>query len=413
MLIGGYQTQSSWEVFNEVAEWLIFGEGQAAALTFPGAFEMLPLGTECVALEEDGLRLPQNIVSFPFWRDRFAGPIEKFAEKTGLEREAYLERVRVAIEKAERFRGSFDRSQGDDLVYHLFSSRHQIPPSYIATASGDGLEIRPSGAPLIDADGRVAVSSATNDSLRELPSGKAWPLEESHGKLLSDPGFARFLQLELSKIIELARAQEVLAFAAVNTEIADTFRARGLIALPQPDAVSPRLLTTAQKQAIATYNISVFTAANPVALYASPTLLASKIDDEVEDLDTARALYESIAWADPDRVDAATLNRLAVIHLEQNRPEHAQIVLESAAIVARRGSDPQLTPELHANIYRNLAAAFTATGRGEKAERASRRADAIRRGLDDEYEGYFPTDSRLREVLGPAMAERIRLDLRR
>jgi len=124
-----------------------------------------------------------------FWKRRFKQQFIEYARETKMpgstdeERlQHYMEKVGDALAKAKQFNASFNRQQGKDSIYYLFSSRLKLAMRFILDTENGSLEIIRRES-LVGGDGRVPRQSATNQKYREIDTGHIYQLDAGHGEL--------------------------------------------------------------------------------------------------------------------------------------------------------------------------------------------------------------------------------------
>lgn len=375
MLIDGYQPYEGASGFEHFAYDLIFRNAHAAMFTFPSVFELLWQGDSCAVLKGDSGQEAQNLLLLDFWKRRFKERFQKFANSTGMpgvtdeERlRNYVDRVNAAIEKAQKFRLSFNRRQGTDSVYYLFSSKHDMPMRFIMTAKKGSLEII--GKELsVKGDGRVPRKSAVNQEFREVPTGHIYQLDAGHGELLSDPKLGDFVE-EIKLLIEKDKALEIGAYVASDPDLRKQFSAEGLLISPSPSGVSPASVSDAHRKTVASLNLATVRKADVEVSPETAKQVGRTLEDNQRNVAGARVVYRSTAILNEGEMDSRTLNRLGYILLQEKKFSEAAAIFRKATEKAETTKDPYLSDELKAKIYGNLGTALFHAGFLDEAKRA-------------------------------------------
>ena len=124
-----------------------------------------------------------------------------------------MEKVANALTKAKQFNASFNRQQGKDSIYYLFSSRLKLAMRFILDTDKGSLGIIRKES-LVGGDGRVPRESATNQKYREIDTGHIYQLDAGHGELLSDSKVMDFFEQEVKLLIQRDQAVAIGAYVA-------------------------------------------------------------------------------------------------------------------------------------------------------------------------------------------------------
>ena len=365
MLIEGYRQSGDPGWFMEVAYRLVFGDAQPAVFTFPSVFELLSRDGTCLNLLAGDQAYPQNHFETGFWQKQMAETLKGLAKKAGMtdKMPEYLALVATAIETAKRFNATLDLKEHRDLVYYLYSEDREMHAGYTVRADSGTLSVVTGEKPDAHGDGRVPAASATNDRFRVPGQGRTWQLREEHGNLLADPHFGQFVKKELKPLMEMEKAREIVRFAANDETLKNKIAALEWVVPPgvQPAAVTEPL--SRAQTVIARLNLE--TAAKEPAARAGVKNLGRTLEETQPNV--AAALYKSAWLANPDEMDARTLNRLGRIKLQRGEVDEAAAILEQAAEIAETRDDPYLDRELKGYIYSNLGAAYEKANFRQKA----------------------------------------------
>src|SRR2546425_11999757 len=162
----------------------------------------------------------------------------------------YMEKVGDAIGKAKQFNASFNRQQGKDSIYHLFSSKLKLPMRFILDTGNGSLEIIRKES-LVGGDGRVPRESATNQKYREIDTGRIYQLDAGHGELLSDSKLMDFFEQEVKLLIQRDQAVAIGAYVSSDPALHQQFVAQRLLISPTPFGVSPASFSQEDKKKVA------------------------------------------------------------------------------------------------------------------------------------------------------------------
>lgn len=199
MLLLGYRPYPGASLLEDSVYKLLFRDLRAAAYTWQSVFELLPRPTadmrSCVVLDSGVGPTPANHFSIRVWDESMPG-IGDVASQLKIERSEFLRRLSALLSRAEEFRKNLDLTEGplEERVTYFYGFGKPTTSQISISGRTGKLKTKPSES--TNGDGRVLFYSATND-----PDAEDTPrsLQSSHGDLVRDGSFVRFIGDEIGK----------------------------------------------------------------------------------------------------------------------------------------------------------------------------------------------------------------------
>jgi hypothetical protein len=260
MLLAGYRPYPGASVLEKNLYELLFSQLRPAALTFPSVFELLPKESDdpsdaCLFVRDATGEHPQRHFDPGVWTNpdssifQFLNGASSYNplrwrlslspwrthqavwEILGLSQAEFDNDLTAVLKRARDFRENFDSSEQplSGQVDYFYSDEYQTTARVVIDADR-GTIVADAPGTLQAGDGRVLVTSAipalAGDALtpRELHS--------SHGDLVKDGTFLRYLDLELNRRIAAATVEQVAALITADPSAQAAFVAQGVILEP-------------------------------------------------------------------------------------------------------------------------------------------------------------------------------------
>ncbi len=237
-LLTGYRPISEESGLNLAkVDRFFFGELHAAAFTFPSVFQLLPSfelptkdgGTPCLVIQEVSGDLGQNHFSVFVW-ERFFPMLKTEMAALNMSDQSFRANLSTLLGKAEDFRDKLDLYEGklSGLVTYFYSSDYKTIFQIRVDPTKSQISIDPNKE-FRGGDGRVVESSAINKG-KEGETGRS--LQLTHGALVKDVSFHRYLRKELERQLRLAAGAQALKSIAGDAEGLSGFaKSRSVVAL--------------------------------------------------------------------------------------------------------------------------------------------------------------------------------------
>lgn len=290
-------------------ERIAFSGTEAAILTFPSVYQLLPKydeNTPCMKIRRQGVPVGWNHHDPEKWFGRTGGDYElrkEYADQVKLDFETYKTRVKKAILDGQNFRKDFNNNpKPDDHIYLVYADTKTVESEYLVVPHGKSW-LSATASKHIEGDGRVSVKSATNSN--KCGTGAVFgPLDNQHSELFIDPRFVKFALKNLIAPIKQAINFETRGYASSDPNLVAEFRQQGLVwndvAIPTGLPSNPELL--AAKKVLESYNVDH----NVNMVLTDPRFAGARLDggDQIGQILKAAEIAENSKDADIKTADA-------------------------------------------------------------------------------------------------------------